>query len=113
MESADANGWQPDVVTTRTSSGQVYLLLGVRKTTCDNCRYGVHFETTWCSTTGEVNQIQWCSSCFNADCARGEMDEGLRGLWRRQLVQLEVRPREVYWSSARLAVEDLLERGLV
>lgn len=104
--------WQGSVVAARTSAGQVALLLELRKFACDNCRYGVHFDTVWGSISGEAHRITWCSSCFNADCARVEVAETVREHCAEVVGQVREQP-EALWSGARPAIEDLERRGLV
>ena len=105
--------YQQYVVATKTRTGLVYVLLGVRKTTCERCRYGVYVDTLWGSTDGDLNRITWCSSCFNAECDHLDMDEGLYDSWRRLVELVEAEPFPDYWSGARPAIEDLERRGLV
>ena len=105
--------WQRHVVATRTPSGQVFVLLGIRKCTCEHCRYGVHFDTVWGSTAGEGVRLAWCASCFNADYGPTELDEGLRGFWRRLVREFSDEPAHHCWNGARPAIEDLERRGLV
>ena len=105
--------WQHDVVATRSPSGQVYLLLAVRKCTCEHCRYGVHFDTLWGSTTGEGLRLAWCGSCFNADYGPADLDEGLQGFWHGLVRRFDDGHVEHCWNAARPAIEDLERRGLV
>jgi len=105
--------WQEQVVATRTSGGQIFLLLSVRKTPCDNCRYGVHFDTTWGSPAGEIHRISWCGSCFNAECAHAELDERQHRSWQALVRLASAQPVLPCWNSARPAIEDLERRGLV
>lgn len=113
LEMPVRSDWKQQVIATRTARGQVFLLLAVRKTECEICRYGVRFETTWASTTGDVNRLAWCRSCFNADCAAAELDEGLRRHWRGVMLRAALQPPLDYWTGARSAIDDLERRGLV
>ena len=105
-------GWQECVVATRTRLGHVYVLLGVRKTLCDNCGSGVHVETVWGSTTGDVNRLTWCRSCFNAEFERAEPDAD-QELLRQSLVEKLTGEEIDYWPGARPALDDLERRGLI
>lgn len=105
--------WQRQVVATRTMRGQVYVLLSIHKTTCDACRYGVHFDTLWGSTGGDACRVTWCGSCFNADCAWVELDEDTRARWQGLVQRASAQPALPCWNAARPAIEDLERRGLV
>jgi hypothetical protein len=107
------SGWQGHVVATRSHRGQVYVLLSVRKTTCDICRYGVRFDTRWGSASGEVQRIEWCTSCFNAESGVTDTDEQLEFRRQRLVQRASSSPPEQCWTSARPAIEDLERRGLV
>lgn len=105
--------WQQHVVATRTRTGHVFVLLGVRKSTCEVCRYGEHFETTWGSTTGEANRITWCRSCFNAECTGAELEDHLQPFWDQRVSDLSGKQSPDYWNGARPAIDDLERRGLI
>lgn len=107
------SGWQQQVVLTRDWDGSLFLLARIRKLTCDFCGYGIRFETTWCSTRGEVNEIVWCNRCFNAEMHPREMDDSLRARWIVLMRRLPERSEEHAWSCIRPAIEDLERRGLL
>ena len=104
--------WQRHLVATRAPSGAVYLLLCLRRHTCDDCRGGIRFETLWAGLDGEALRIGWCRRCFGATCARIELDEELRPLWRDRAARFAAEPIPC-WNGARPAVEDLERRGLL
>jgi len=101
------------VVVSKSSRGQVFLLLTLQKTTCPFCARGVRVESTWATTRGEAHQLTWCRSCFNADSDRVDLDEGLRDYWRGLVRQVKAQPPHNYWTGARAAIDDLERRGLV
>ena len=96
-----------------TATGQLLLLLAVRKSACDICRYGVRFETTWATAARQVSRITWCASCFNAECEPVEWEESLRPAWSAAFHRAAAEPPARCWAGARAAVEDLERRGLV
>jgi hypothetical protein len=108
-----ADAWKEIVVTTKTLTGQLLLLLDVRKEECEICRYGTRILTTWGTPAGETQLIYWCTSCFNADCFPIEPDEGTEH--RLHELSEHVRPehRQRAWNGARPAIEDLERRGLI
>jgi hypothetical protein len=109
---AERSEWQHQVVVTRNRAGDC-VLLAIRKTECEECGYGVEFDTLWGSTLGEAHRITWCASCFNALCERVELDEGQRSACYALVKHIAAHPPATYWCSARPAVEDLERRGLV
>jgi hypothetical protein len=104
--------WQAQVVATKTPAGPVYVLIDLEKASCEDCRYGIRFDTVWASGAGEGMRMAWCESCFNAHTERVELDEPHRAL--AQVAHQSVPPSEVHcWNGARPAVEDLERRGLL
>ena len=104
--------WRRHVVATRNRGG-IQVLLGIRKSRCEICGHGIHFDTLWGSSIGEGQRITWCGSCFNAECSRAEIDETARHQCRDLVESIDSQPPATYWSCARPAIEDLERRGLV
>ena len=113
MELPVNEAWKQHLVATRTSSGQILLLLEVRKETCDNCKYGTVVHTVWCAPTGDCEEIAWCSSCFNAEW-RHEVE--LAEEWDRRdalIRRMYAEARLECWNGAKAAIAHLEQVGLV
>jgi hypothetical protein len=108
-----ADAWRELVVTTKTISGQVLILVDVRKEECEICRYGTRVLTTWSTPSGETQLIYWCTSCFNADCFPIEPDEGAENRLHDLTEQVCSDHLAKSWNGARPAIEDLERRGLI
>lgn len=105
--------WQRQLVATRCREGHTYLLVGVRKSTCDACRYGTRVDTFWGSPTGRSYRINWCTSCFDAECIPVELEEAVRPLLSSLIREVSQEPPRTYWNGARAAIADLEQRGLL
>lgn len=105
--------WKEHLIATRTASGQIYLLLDIEKRACDNCRYGTFVRTVWGSPSGEMQQIVWCTSCFNADCGATDADESAYRLWNGFVQRLNHEPTLVCWNGAKAAVDALERQALI
>lgn len=108
-----ADAWKEYVVTTKTLSGALLYLVGVRKEACELCRYGTRVLTTWSTAAGESQLIYWCTSCFNADCFPIELDEAEAERLKRIAAPSCSQPHLGSWHGARPAIEDLERRGLI
>jgi hypothetical protein len=105
--------WKQHLIATRTANGQIYLLVAIEKSACENCHYGTRVVTVWGSPSGEMQRIVWCTSCFNADCDPTDADEAAHHTWI-ELVQRLNRERELTcWNGAKAAVEALEHRALI
>lgn len=89
------------------------VLLGVRKTDCGMCGYGVRVETLWGSARGEASRMSWCRSCFNAECEPVELAARQRRACGALVEELTSRPPAEVWSCARPAIAALEDRGLL
>jgi hypothetical protein len=105
--------WQTQIVATRSRFGDVYLLLGIRKSPCRKCHSGIRILTTWRAESGDADHLTWCTTCFNADLTRAEPDEEAAAAWQALQARLVEEPIPHLWSNARSAIADLERRGLV
>lgn len=105
--------WLQELVAIKISSAQLYLLVALSKSSCDICRYGQRFDTTWVSLSRQANQITWCTSCFNAESDPVPFDETLTPRWSLLAQRASTASSIQTWSGARAAVEDLERRGLL
>lgn len=104
--------WLGQLVVIRNRAG-TQLLLGVRKTECPLCGYGVRVETLWGTAKGEASQVSWCRSCFNAECEPVKLAERQRRACGRLVERLTNRPPAEVWPCARPAIAALEDRGLL
>lgn len=107
------DAWKEHLVATRTSTGQIYLLLSIERTVCDNCRFGTVFNTIWGSPSGDMQRIVWCSTCFNADCDPTDADETAHRAWNRIIQRLDRERNFTCWNGAKAAVEELERLALI
>ena len=105
--------WKDHLIATRTAAGQIYLLLSLEKTACDNCRYGTIIRTLWGSPSGEMQQIVWCTTCFNADCTPTDADDTTHGVWNQLVQRLNREPHLTCWNGAKAAVDALERQALI
>jgi hypothetical protein len=108
-----ADAWKEYIVTTKTLTGEILILLSVRKEECELCRYGTRVLTTWTTRAGETQLIYWCTSCFNADCFPIDPDESSEERLGEVAGRVEPEHLRHSWNGARPAIEDLERRGLV
>lgn len=100
----------PHPIVTRNRAG-TQVLLGVRKTPCPSCAYGVRIETLWAGSGGEAHQISWCQSCFNAESEAVDLDDRERDACRTLVHNVQLQPTARTWTCARPAIADLEALG--
>jgi hypothetical protein len=105
--------WKQHLIATRTATGQIYLLLAIEKTTCDNCRFGTSVRTIWGSPAGEMQRIVWCTSCFNADCDPTDADEAAYRIWKHMIQRLNREPNVTCWNGAKAAIDAMEAQALI
>lgn len=107
------DGWKDHLIATRSSAGQIYLLLSVEKRACENCRSGVQLATLWGSPSGEMQHVIWCTTCFNADVDAADPDEHAYRTWNHLVNRMNGEPNLICWNGAKAAIDEMERQALI